>query len=96
MNRKIQQPVRFEKNLDQTLILENEFKKSEFWSKAKMQELAHMLSLSVSQIYKWNWDRRQSNSYHYYKLCNTPIKATKQLFSVIRVRDRSDASLFQV
>jgi hypothetical protein len=44
--------------LDQTLILENEFKKCESWSKKKMQELAHMLSLSVSQVYKWNWDRR--------------------------------------
>jgi hypothetical protein len=52
------QPSRFEKTLDQTLILENEFKKCESWSKKKMQELAHMLSLSVSQIYKWNWDRR--------------------------------------
>jgi hypothetical protein len=52
------QPSRFEKTLDQTLILENEFKKCESWSKKKMQELAHMLSLSVSQVYKWNWDRR--------------------------------------
>jgi hypothetical protein len=52
------QPSRFEKTLDQTLILENEFKKCESWSKKKMQELAHILSLSVSQIYKWNWDRR--------------------------------------
>ena len=38
--RNIQQPNRFEKTLDQTLILENEFKKTEYWNKAKMQELA--------------------------------------------------------
>ena len=52
------QTSRFEKTLDQTMILENEFKKCESWNKKKMQELAKMLSLSVSQVYKWNWDRR--------------------------------------
>jgi len=31
--RKVQQPTRFEKSLDQTLILENEFKKTSAWSK---------------------------------------------------------------
>ena len=54
----ISQPSRFEKTLDQTMILENEFKKCESWNKKKMQELAKMLSLSVSQVYKWNWERR--------------------------------------
>ena len=46
--RRIQQPNRFEKSLDQTLILENEFKKSTNWSKQKMQELAQALDLTVS------------------------------------------------
>lgn len=46
--RKVQQPNRFEKSLDQTLILENEFKKTSNWSKQKMQELAHALDLTES------------------------------------------------
>ena len=46
--RRIQQPNRFEKSLDQTLILENEFKKSTNWSKQKMQDLAQALDLTVS------------------------------------------------
>jgi hypothetical protein len=33
ITRKVQQPNRFEKSLDQTLILENEFKKTSAWSK---------------------------------------------------------------
>jgi hypothetical protein len=64
-----------------------------------MQELASMLSLTTSQVYKWNWDRRQSNSYHYYKLCSAPVKATKQIFMVQRVREQqsdNQQSLFQV
>lgn len=99
VSRRIKQPNRFEKSLDQTLILENEFKKSTSWSKQKMQELAQALGLTVSQVYKWNWDRRQSNSYHYFKLCTAPIKPRKQLFSVIKVaRDRKgqDSALFSV
>ena len=99
VSRRIKQPNRFEKSLDQTLILENEFKKSTVWNKQKMQELAQALDLTISQVYKWNWDRRQSNSYHYFKLCSTPIKPRKQLFSVIKVaRDRKgqDSALFSV
>lgn len=46
--RKVQQPNRFEKSLDQTLILENEFKKNSAWSKQKIQELAQALDLTVS------------------------------------------------
>ena len=97
--RKVQQPNRFEKSLDQTLILENEFKKNSAWSKQKMQELAQALDLTVSQVYKWNWDRRQSNAYHYFKLCSQPIKSRKPLFSVTKVvRDRrgQDSALFSV
>jgi hypothetical protein len=40
-------------------ILEIEFSKDPSWSKEKMKKLANILNLKESQIYKWNWDRRQ-------------------------------------
>ena len=43
--------------MDQALVLENEYKKCNLWSKAKMEELARSLQLKVSQVYKWMWDR---------------------------------------
>lgn len=47
------------KSSDQVKILENEFSKEPSWSKEKMSKLAKLLNLKESQIYKWNWDRRQ-------------------------------------
>ncbi len=41
-------------------ILEAEFEKEQNWAKDKMKFLARLLGLRVSQIYKWNWDRRQA------------------------------------
>ena len=84
---------RIEKTLDQTFILENEFNKCNLWSKEKMQRLASMLNLTVSKVYKWNWDRRQSNSYQYFKLCNKfSVEQSKKkttLFNVVKVSSRS-------
>ena len=39
---------RLEKSMDQTLVLENEFKKSAKWSKEKMAQLAKLLCLTES------------------------------------------------
>ena len=47
------------KSDDQVKILESEFQKDSKWSKEKMKRLASLLNLKESQIYKWNWDRRQ-------------------------------------
>ena len=47
------------KSDDQFKILESEFQKDSKWSKEKMKRLASLLNLKESQIYKWNWDRRQ-------------------------------------
>ena len=44
---------------DQVRILESEFSKDPCWSKQKMKRLSTLLNLKESQIYKWNWDRRQ-------------------------------------
>lgn len=50
---------RYMKSDDQVKILESEFQKDTKWSKEKMRRLANLLNLKESQIYKWNWDRRQ-------------------------------------
>lgn len=47
------------KSMDQVRILENEFSKDQHWSKEKMKKLSDLLNLKESQVYKWNWDRRQ-------------------------------------
>eukprot|EP00347_Sterkiella_histriomuscorum_P018069 403346908 len=47
------------KSIDQVKILENEFKKNPNWSKSVMRKLSQEIGLKESQIYKWNWDRRQ-------------------------------------
>ncbi len=51
--------LRYMKNQDQVQILESEFAKDYHWSKEKISKLAKYLKLKESQIYKWNWDRRQ-------------------------------------
>lgn len=47
------------KSTDQIKVLENEFSKDPHWTKDKMRKLAEALGLKESQVYKWNWDRRQ-------------------------------------
>ncbi len=51
---------RQKKTKEQIEILENEFEKDPAWSKHKMNTLASNLGLKMSQIYKWNWDRRMA------------------------------------
>ncbi|CDW71740.1 hox domain containing protein [Stylonychia lemnae] len=50
---------RYMKTDDQVRILESEFSKDPCWTKQKMKRLSTLLNLKESQIYKWNWDRRQ-------------------------------------
>jgi hypothetical protein len=82
------------------MILDNEYKKSQDWSKAKMVQLADRLGLSESQVYKWRWDRIQSDSLHYYRFCESVAKSRKprrKLFAVVRgARDRQTDNIFAV
>ena len=48
------------KSKEQIEILANEFRKEPVWSSRKMARLASELNLKVSQVYKWNWDRRMA------------------------------------
>ena len=71
------------KNEDQVRVLEAEFSKDPHWSKSKMKKLAFLLNLKESQIYKWNWDRRQMQDRYIQKrienrdLPETIFKVTK-------------------
>jgi hypothetical protein len=47
-------------------VLENEFAKNMAWGKEKVKQLASMLHLKESQVYKWNWDRRQAREKQLY------------------------------
>jgi hypothetical protein len=51
---------RYMKSHDQVKILEVEFAKNPYWNKEKMKLLSSKLHLKESQVYKWNWDKRQS------------------------------------
>jgi hypothetical protein len=42
----------------QKYVLEEEFEKENVWSFAKQKRLSKQLGVSVSKIYKWNWDKR--------------------------------------
>lgn len=46
------------KSSDQVKILENEYNKNPYWGKDMIKYLATTLGLKESQVYKWNWDRR--------------------------------------
>lgn len=78
------QEGRYMKSSDQVKILENEFSKEPSWSKDKMKKLARLLNLKDSQIYKWNWDRRQLQDKYLMKriadkdLPDNLFKVTKQ------------------
>ncbi len=48
------------KRKDQLEYLELIFEKDTKWSIKKMKSLASLLGLTLSQVYKWNWDRQKS------------------------------------
>ena len=48
-----------QKNVEVNNYLEIEFKKNNKWSQAVQKRIAKKMKMSLQQIYKWNWDRRQ-------------------------------------
>lgn len=50
----------FKKTKDQSGILDHLYDENPTWSKSKIKEIAGILSMKESQIYKWHWDRSQS------------------------------------
>ena len=69
----------FKKNREQTRLLDIEFDKNPNWNKAKMRELAEMLGLKDSQIYKWHWDRSQTVHKRFQKNLRKINNASKSL-----------------
>ena len=41
-------------------MLEREYSVDGSWNKQKVHELARVTGLKPTQVYKWNWDKRQS------------------------------------
>ena len=48
-----------QKNVDINNYLEIEFKKNSKWDQKIQKRIAKKMKMSMQQIYKWNWDRRQ-------------------------------------
>ena len=48
-----------QKNVDVNNYLEIEFKKNSKWDQKIQKRIAKKMKMSMQQIYKWNWDRRQ-------------------------------------
>lgn len=51
---------KYMKKREQLEILENEYKKSTQWDKQKLKSIARVTGLKESQVYKWNWDKREN------------------------------------
>lgn len=49
--------VKKRKSKEQILALEEEFSKTQEWTKEFMNELAEKLKLDPAQVYKWHWDQ---------------------------------------
>ena len=47
---------------EQMQLLESEFQKCHTWNKSQLTQISQRLGLSVSKIYKWNWDRKKKFS----------------------------------
>eukprot|EP00347_Sterkiella_histriomuscorum_P011619 403371757 len=53
------------KNQHQVHFLEKQFTLNPRWSSEKMEEIAKIMDLKISQVYKWNWERRMAiKKYH--------------------------------
>lgn len=75
------------KSIDQVFILENEFKKNPNWSKDKIKSLSRIMGLKESQVYKWNWDRRNLRE-KYIEGRLKSMELPSQIFKVTRVMSR--------
>jgi hypothetical protein len=40
-------------------VLKNEYKKNPEWTAQQIDELAEILGLESSKIYKWHWDQKK-------------------------------------
>ncbi|CDW81915.1 UNKNOWN [Stylonychia lemnae] len=83
----INQDIRKMKSIDQVYILENEFKKNPNWSKDKIKQLSTIMRLKESQVYKWNWDRRNLRE-KYIEGRLKSMELPSQIFKVTRVMSR--------
>ena len=43
----------------QKTLLTSEFRRDPLWSSLKVRRLAQFLSMRVTQVYKWNWNRKR-------------------------------------
>ena len=50
------------KNKEQVLVLQNEYSRSQNWSRQFMKELAKATGLKTAQVYKWHWDQRKKEA----------------------------------
>lgn len=48
-----------QKNIEVNKYLEIEFQKNSKWDHPIKKRIAKKMKMSLQQIYKWNWDRRQ-------------------------------------
>lgn len=48
-----------EQKKEQVRVLLQEFEKNKNWSKPFIKDLSKQIGLSVTQIYKWNWDQKK-------------------------------------
>lgn len=49
---------RIQKNNQQKLFLQQEFERNPTWSNSQCKQIADQTGLSVSQVYKWGWDKK--------------------------------------
>jgi len=49
------------KTKDQLNVLMAEYKRRQNWTKEDMKELASRLNMSLSQVYKWQWDQKKKD-----------------------------------
>ena len=64
--------VKKRKSKEQVIALEEEFAKTQDWTKEFMNELAEKLKLDPAQVYKWHWDQICK------KIGKTPKRKVKQ------------------
>lgn len=84
-----EEEFRYMKNQEQVQVLESEYFKNPMWSKIKIRKLAKKLNLKESQIYKWNWDKRQiQERYLMKRIENQDIPDT--IFRVIKPSKSDD------
>lgn len=69
-NKKDKAKGRTQKNSDQKLILQQEFQIDPTWSNAQCKRIAEQTGLSVAQVYKWGWDKKNRLAVQRYPQCD--------------------------